>query len=236
MKQSLIFILLFSSQTLFGQYKIDSTVKKAYFEILKKLPQEFKNDIETEYKVGLSLLYDERTDTLNKKDFNQDFNSIKIYDIDETTGRADSTKTILTEQEQISKNRPFPLSCNCSFKNDTLIIVSGIYLFSGFTIVAKLYRNKVKALYSEVESEEKALQRTLKEKKANEITIPATANFLTLHRRPNGNIKELFGQISISTNGYYSYINVWGFKSDYIYKRVKFQLYFRCDMKGSVQR
>jgi hypothetical protein len=183
----------------------------------------------------LSFLYDQKTDILNKKDFKQDFNSIKIYDIDPITGKADSTKTTPNEQEQISKNQPFPLSCNCSFKNDTLTIISGIYLFSGFTIITKLHRDKVKALYSEVESEEKVLQRTLKEEKLNEITIPATVNFLTLDRRPNGNTKEVFGQISITTNGYYSYINVWGSDSDYIYKRMKFQLYFRCDMKSSVQ-
>ena len=236
MRQSLTFILLLSSQTLLSQYKVDSTIKKEYFKILRKLPQEFKNEIATEYMGGLGLLYQEKTDTLNKKDVEQDFKSIKIYDIDPTTGEADTTKATLTEQEQISKNQPFPLSCSCSIKNDTLTIISGIYLFSGFTIVTKLYQGNVKAFYSEIESEDRVLQRTLKEEKANKITIPAKVNFLTLDRVPRSNIHELFGQISIITNGYYSYINVYGFKSDYIYKRMKFQYFFRCGTKSSVQQ
>jgi len=236
MRQSLTFILLLSSQALLSQYKVDSTIKKEYLKILGKLSQKFKNEIATEYKGGLSLLYEEKTDTLNKKDVEQDFKSIKIYDIDPTTGKADTTKATLTEQEQISKNQPFPLSCSCSFKNDTLTVISGIYLFSGFTIVTKLHQDNIKALYSEVESEEKVLKRTLKEEKANKITIPAKVNFLTLDRRPRSNIHELFGQISITTSGYYSYINVYGFKSDYIYKRMKFQFFFRCDTKSSVQQ
>ena len=182
------------------------------------------------------MLYEAKTDTLNRKDFRPDLNSVKIQDIDPITGKVDSTKINLTEREHISRNEPFPLSCNCSFKNDTLTITSGIYLFSGFAIITKLHQDKVDALYFEGESEGKVLQRALTEEKANEITIPATINFLTLNRKPTNNNKELFGHVSVTTNGYYSYINVWGFKTDYIFKRMRYELYFRCNVKSTVQQ
>lgn len=236
MRQSFILILLFLSQPLFSQYKIDSTVKIPYLKVLEKLPAEFKNEIATEYEGGLSFLYSDKTDTLNKKDFRGNFNAIKIYDIDSETGKADSTESAPNEKGQISKNQPFPLSCSCSLRNDTLTIISGYYLFSGFRLTTTLYKKTVNALYTEVESEGRVLQRTLKEKKANEITIPATVSFITLNRMPYNNIKELFGQISVVTKGYYSYVNVWGFETDYIYKRKKIQFYFRCDIKNSIQQ
>jgi hypothetical protein len=235
MRQSLILVFLFSSEAVFSQYRVDSTVKKEYLKLFEKFPKEFKDVIATEYEGGFGLLYEAKTDTLNKKDLRPDLNSVKIHNLDPITGEVDTTKTNSTEQEQISKNEPFPLSCNCSFKNDTLTITSGIYLFSGFAIITKVYQDKVKGLYFEGESESKVLQRALTEEKANEITIPATINFFTLDRKPTKNIKELFGQVSITTNGYYSYINVWSFKSDYIFKRMKYELYFRCDMKRGVQ-
>ena len=188
----------------------------------------------SEFEGGWGLLYEAKTDALNKEDFKPNLNSIKIHNLDPITGEVDTTKTTSTEQEQISKNEPFPLSCNCSFKNDTLTITSGIYLFSGFAIITKVYQDKVNAFYFEVESEDKVLQRDLSEEKANEITIPATINFFTLDRKPTKNIKELFGRVSITTNGYYSYINVWGFKSDYIFKRMRYKLYFRCELKGNL--
>ncbi len=197
MRNSLLFIFLLSSQTLFSQFKVDSAIKKEYLKILERLPQAFKDEIVTEYKDGLGLLYEEKADTLNKKDIVRDFNSIKIYDIDPTTGVADTTEVTPTQQPQISKNQPFPLSCRCSFKNDTLTINSGVYFFSGFTIITKLHQRKVMVLYTEVESERKVLRRTLKEQKANKITIPAKINYLTFDRSPSNNINELFGQLSM---------------------------------------
>src|SRR4029077_2849921 len=101
------------------------------------------DEIATEFKGGLSLLYDAKTDTLNKNDLKTEVNSVRIYDIDPITGKVDSTNTSITEQGQISKNPPFPLSCKCSFKNDSLTITAGIYLFSGFAIITKLYQDKV---------------------------------------------------------------------------------------------
>ena len=96
--------------------------------------------------------------------------------------------------------------------------------------------DKVVAFYTEVESQKESLQRTLDEIKTKEITIPATVNSLTVNKRPNYHLTELFGKLSISTAGYYSYTNVRGTKSDYIYKRMNFELYFQCALKNKSQQ
>ncbi len=234
MKHSLLFIFVLSSQLVFSQYKINSSVKKEYFKVFENLDQKFKDETNGEFKEGLSLLYQEKTDTLNKKDKIKDFNSIKIESIDPETGQIDTTETSLSAEKMISKNNPYPLNCRCLFKRDTLIISSSIYLFSGYNVIAKVYKNNVRATYTEVESEMKSLKRTLKEEKRFEITIPAKVNFFTLDRSPTRNISELFGHIGILTSGYYSYINAFEFETDYIHKSMNLQFYFRCDVKNDL--
>jgi len=233
---NLLFIFLLSSQLVLPQYKVDSSIKKDYFKIHENLKQEFKDEIIKEFKEGLSLVYQVKTDTLNKQDKIKDFNSIKLEPINSETGQIDTTETTLTDEERISKNDPYPLNCSCSFKKDTLIISSSIYLFSGFAVTAKVYKNNVRVTYSEVESEVKSLKRTLKEAKRFEITIPAKVNFLTMDRIPTRNMPELFGHIGILTSGYYSYINAFEFETDYIHKRMNLQFYFRCDMKSGLHK
>ncbi|TMI73483.1 MAG: hypothetical protein E6H09_06950 [Bacteroidetes bacterium] len=68
----------------------------------------------SEFEGGWGLLYEAKTDALNKEDFKPNLNSIKIHNLDPITGEVDSTKTNSTEQEQISKTTPFPLSCRCA--------------------------------------------------------------------------------------------------------------------------
>lgn len=235
MKHLFLVILILSSKTLFSQYRIEPKVRKDYFNILGKLPLEFKNEVVIRYREGIGLLYFNKTDTLNKEDFIEDFNSIKIYDIDPITGKTDTTTTVSTETV-ISENQPLPLLCNCIYTNDTLIINTGIFLFSGFTAIIKIYNNKVKALYSVIESEGKDLQITLNEPRVNEIRIPTKVNFLMLDRKPNQNVIEYFGKASLTTNAYYSYVNVYGFKNDYIHKRMRFHFLFRCNTKSSLQQ
>lgn len=236
MRHLIIFILLFPPLKPFCQYKVDTSVKKEYLKILENLPQKFKDKTITEYKGGLSLLYSKRTDTINKEDFRQLFDSSKSYDIVPIRANADPIRTTPIDQELISRNQPFPMSCNCSLRDDSLTITSGIYLFSNFTITIKLYMNMTQAFFSEIDSEKISLRRTLKEQKTNHITIPAKVIFLNLDRVPHRNTKVLFGHTSITTNGYYSSLNVPRSKSDYIYKRVEFQFYFSCDLKSNVQQ
>jgi hypothetical protein len=90
--------------------------------------------------------------------------------------------------------------------------------------------NSVLALYTEHESEGKVFRTKLTTKKVSEFTIPATINSLTIDRRPTKGLKEIYGKMAVTTNGYYTYVNAWGFKHDYIYKRMRLQFYFRCSV------
>jgi hypothetical protein len=228
MRKLLLFIFPLLSQAILAQYKVDSTLKKEYLKLFERFQGKMKRETDNEFQKGLGILYKEKTDTLNKNDLEQGDHSIEIYDINSETGKVDSLAKSPTEEEMVSENQPFPLSCSCIFKNDTLIITSSIYLFSGFAVTTKLYHGKAKAFYTEVESEGKVFRRTLNEEKVNAIKIPAVINVLTLDRYLRNDINELYGNIAVTTNAYYSYVNTWGFKNGYIYKRMKIQFYFKC--------
>src|SRR6185295_4954273 len=96
MQRILLILFLMSSQLAFTQYKVDSTIKKEYLKVLENLDPKFKDEINGEYKKGLSLLYDEKTDTFNKKDMAKELNSIKLEPIDPITGEVDTSETNLT--------------------------------------------------------------------------------------------------------------------------------------------
>jgi hypothetical protein len=236
MRQILIFLLFFSSQTVLSQYRVDSTVNKNFLKTLHTFPEELRDEIIKQNPAGLALIYEVKVDTLNKKDLKYQHISIKESTIDKVTGDIDSTNSFSPEKEEVSKNQPEPFSCNCLIRNDTLIITSGTFLFPGYSIIAKFYNNKVAAAFSEINSEGKFLQRKLKEEKKDELIVPAKVNFFSFDKIPTNNTKELFGQIAITTSGYYDYMNGWGFRHGYIHKQIKIKFYFKCKMKGNVQQ
>jgi hypothetical protein len=132
------------------------------------------------------------------------------------------------EEETINPEKRESLNCGCKFKGDTLQIVAGISLFSGFAVITNLTNENAKALYSEHESEGKVFRTKLSNKKVGEFTIPATINSLGMDRKPIRATSEIYGKLAVTTNGYYSYMNAWDFKHEYIHKRMRLQLYFRC--------
>jgi hypothetical protein len=229
MKQSLLFIFIFFYRFSFGQYNADTTLKAEYWRIFERLPEKVKKDKDTEFKSGLGILIGIKTDTLNKKDLEPIDTSLKIFNINQETGEEEPLTTNPSEEETINAEHPQWLSCGCRFKGDTLEIYSGISLFSGFAVITKMTGSRAAALYTEHESEGKVFRTKLTNKKVSEFIIPATINSLTIDRRPDKGLKEIYGKIAVTTNGYYTYVNAWGFKHDYIYKRMRLQFYFRCD-------
>jgi hypothetical protein len=237
MKQSLSLIIsIFFCELSFGQYKVDTTLKAEYWLMFERLPEKVKKDKDTEFKSGLGILIGIKTDTLNKKDLGPVDTSLKIFSINQETGEQEPLATNTSEEETINVEHPQWLSCGCRFKGDTLEIYSGITLFSGFAVITKLTGERAIALYTEHESEGKVFRTKLTNKKVSEFTIPATINSLTIDRRPSKGLKEIYGKMAVTTNGYYTYVNAWGFKHDYIYKRMQLQFYFHCDTKSSVQQ
>jgi hypothetical protein len=236
MKQSLLFIFIFLCQFSFGQYKVDTTLKSEYWRMFERLPEKIKEDKDAHFKSGLGILVSIKTDTLNKNDHEPIDTSLKIFSINQETGEQEPLTTTPSEQETINAENPEWLSCSCRFKGDTLEIVTGISLFSGFAVITKLTKDKAIALYSEHESEGKVFRTKLTNKKVSEFTVPATINSLTIDRRPKKGLSDIYGKMAVTTNGYYSYINAWGFKHDYIYKRMQLQFYFHCNTKSSVQQ
>ena len=234
MKYLFTSLFLILSGPIFSQYRIDSTVKNEYRNAFQRLTSYSDDEIKTEFPRGLAILYTEITDTLNKEDIIPGLYDIKLDAPIDSNQINNVSGANPTTPEDDAKKEPFLLSCACSFKNNTLSITSGYYLFSGFTIAVRLRNNSAKVLYSEVESDRKVLQTKLTEEKSHGITIPAEITLLVLDRSPTKYHSELYGKMGITTAGYYSYINVWGFKSEYIHKRMHYEFYFHCDTKGSV--
>jgi hypothetical protein len=230
MKQSLLFIFIFFCKFSFGQYNVDTAIKAEYQRMFEKLSEEIKKDKDTHFKNGLGILFGIKTDTLNKQDHEPVDTSLKIFSINQEMGEQEALITNPSEEETISVERPEWLSCGCRFKGDTLEIVSGVSLFSGFAVITRLTGNKAAALYTEHESEGKVFRTKLTNKKVSEFTIPATINSLSIDTKPIKGVKELYGKMSVTSSGYYTYLNAWGFKHDYIYKRMRLQFYFHCNV------
>jgi hypothetical protein len=229
MKQSLLFILIIFSQLVLGQYKVDTTLKTEYWTLFEKLSEEVKKEKDTQFRNGLGILTRIKTDTLNINELQPLDTSLKIFSIDQETGEREYLATSRSEQENINEIQPMFLGCDCSFKGDTLEIVAGISLFSGFAVITSLNNDKAKALYSEHESEGKVFRTKLTNKKVSEFTIPATINSLKIDRKPKQGIGEIYGKMEVTTNGFYTYINAWDFKHGYMYKRMQLRFYFRCN-------
>ena len=228
MKQLLLLNFIFLFQSSYGQYKVDTNLRSEYRKMFDRLPEKVKEVENSQFKTGLGILIDIKTDTLNKTDLEPVDTSLKIFSIDEKTGEKEPMTTSPSEEETITAAQPMWLGCGCIFKGDTLEIASGVSLFSGFAVMTSLYKGKAKALYSEIETEGKAFRTKLTNKRVSEFTIPATICSLTIDKKPEKGINEIYGKMAIVTTGYYCYINAWGFKHDYIYKRKRLEFYFHC--------
>lgn len=224
----LLFILLLFCKFSFGQYKIDPDLKAQYREQFKRLPEEVKNDSDTDFKDNLGILFDVEIDTLNKNDFEPIDTSLKLFSINPETGEEEPLATNRNDEETVSMEHPLWLNCECKFKGDILEIHSGIGSFSGFAVNIRLAGDRASAFYTEYESSGKVFRMTLTDKKVSDFISPATIHDLTIDRKPTKGLKEIYGRISVASNSYYVYVNAWNFKHGYIHQRVRLQFYFRC--------
>ncbi|WP_121357763.1 hypothetical protein [Flavisolibacter nicotianae] len=229
MKQSLLLIFVFLFQSSFGQYKVDTALRGEYRRMFERLPEKVKEVEKSQFENGLGILFNIKTDTLNKADHEPVNTSLKIFSIDEKTGEKEPMIAAPGEEETITEAQPTWLGCGCRLKGDTFEVASGVSLFSGFAVITSLHKDKAKAVYSEFETEGKAFRTKLSNKRVSEFTVPATINSLTIDRKPEKGINEIYGKIAVVSNGYYSYLNAWGFKHDYIYKRKHLEFYFHCN-------
>jgi len=231
MKHLLLLLFCFLFKYSFAQVVIDKSVKEEYLRLFERLPGEIQKDTFNYFTNGISILFNLRSDTLNKKHIAaiDTSRSVKIININPETGKDEPESTPPNEEDWVNKDQPFWLSCDCDIKNDTLRILSGVTLLSGFSITTTIYREKAKAIYFEFENESKTLKKRLTDKMENDITIPATINYLVISQKPIEGMGELIGKIGVTTNGYYSYSNAWGFKYGYIHKRMRIEYYFRCN-------
>ena len=228
MKAILFFSALFFCQVALGQYTIDTSLRSQYQVVFEQLPEVVKKEREKHFKTGLGLLTRIKTDTLNKKEYSGNENPEKDPAASQQTNKTDPKVFSQGEKESVSSANPMWLSCICRFKGDTLEIVSGISIFSGFDVTTSLFKDKAKAVYTEYESEN-VFKTNLSDDKVNEFSIPAIINNLVLDRQPKKGIEEIYGIMSITSNGYYRF-DAMNFKNGYLHKRLKLHYYFRCDV------
>ena len=228
MKLFFFILILFFSQASFGQFTIDTSLHAEYWNVFERLPEKYKKEKNTHFKKGLGLLTSIKADTLNKNEFLGNHPLEKDPNAVETV-KNDPKVFSQSEKESISEVQPMWLSCNCRFKGDTLEIVSGISIFSGFDITTSLIKDKARARYTEYESEN-VFKVTLTSEKVSEFSIPATINNLVLDRIPKKGIPEIYGKMTATSNGFFSYLNAGNFKNGYMHKRLRVEYYFRCDI------
>ena len=230
MRQFLFIIFLFFYQASFSQYTIDTSLHTQYWTVFERLPEIVKKERGKHFKNGLGLLVGIKTDTINKNEFvemtdHPEKNQHTSNEINSKDGKVFSQG----QKDYVSEVSPMWISCNCKFKGDTLEIVDGISVFSGFDVTTNLFKDKAKAFYAEYESEN-VFKTNLANEKVSEFLIPATINNLILDRQPKKGTKEIYGKMVVTSNGYYSYLNASDFKNGYLHKRLRLQYYFRCDI------
>jgi hypothetical protein len=228
MKPYIFLLIIVFSNNSFGQFKIDTSIRKEYWSKFEKLSLDIKKDEDQFFKSGLAIIVKTKIDTLNKKDILPVDTSIKVIDINLNSGKESPMSISKSDDELVSENNQLWLNCSCKFKRDTLEIKTGISLFSGFVFTTKLLNNKTFAFYSEYARREKIFRTKLVSKKVSEFTIPSTINDIVIDRSPVKGIREVIGKISVTSNGFYSYANAWDFKNEYIYKKIKVDFLFRC--------
>jgi hypothetical protein len=226
MRQFLFIILLFFYQVTLGQYTIDTSLHTQYWTVFERFPDIVKKEKEKHFKNGLGILTGIKTDTINKNEYSGMDHPDKIQPGTNTNqGKVFSQN----QKESVSEFQPMWISCICKFKGDTLEIIDGLSVFSGFDVTTSLFKDKAKAFYTEYESEN-VFKTNLANEKVSEFSIPATINNLILDRQPKKGAKEIYGKMIVTSNGYYSYLNAGDFKNGYVHKRLRLQYYFRCDI------
>ena len=227
MKHLLFLLFLFSFELSFSQLKVDTAVRTEYWKLFNRLPEDIKND-KTEFKNGLGILISMRTDTLNKKDHEPVDTSLKIFSV--TGENGEPLNISPTEEETINSAEPQWLGCGCRYKGDTLEIAVGLGVFSSFEITTRLMKGKAVVQYSEYESEGKVFKTKLTKQNVSQFTIPATITYFFIDSKPRKELSEIYGKIGVITRGFYSYVNAWDFKHGYIYKQMRYEYYFRCNI------
>jgi hypothetical protein len=228
MKPLLLLIFILAWQLSPAQVIFDSSIRKQYWTLFEQLPGKVKDKKDEQFRDGLGILIRVQTDTLNKQDFASADTSLQGFVFNKQTGEKEPLVADPTEEDLVSKEQPAWLSAGCRFKYDSLQIAAGISLFSGFVIITSIRGDKAKAVYSEYETQGLPFKTLPAGKKLSEFTIAATLDSITLDRKPKKGIKEIYGKISVTTDGFYTSINAFGFKNGYIFKRKKYEYYFRC--------
>ena len=229
MRQFLFIILLFFCQVSFGQFTIDTSLQTQYWTVFERLPEIVKKEKEKHFKNGLGLLIGLKTDTINKNEYSGMDNPDKNQNTNPETSTKDPKVFSQSQKEYVSEFQPMWISCICKFKGDTLEIINGLSVFSGFDVTSSLFKDKANASYTEYESEN-VFKTNLANEKVSEFSIPATINNLILDRQPKKGTKEIYGKMQVTSNGYYSYLNAKDFKNGYVHKRLRLQYFFRCDI------
>jgi hypothetical protein len=212
-----------------GQFTIDTSLPDQYRVVFERLPDVVKKEKGKHYSKGLGLLTELKTDTLNKNELVSTEHPRKMPAT--PPHKTDPAAFPHGEKKLNSDEQPMWISCICRFKGDTLEIVNGITVFSGFDITTRLYKDKASAGYTEYESEP-VFKTNLEQNKVSEFSIPATINNLALDRQPKKGIPEIYGKMTVTSNAYYSFLNAQNFKQGYLHKRLKLQYYFRCNVSN----
>jgi len=226
MKKLVIGFILFTSKSCLAQYEVDSTIKYKYQRLFENLPSKIKNGSELDSEWEFGILTSIRTDILRKEDVVLADSSIEVFKTIPQRGKKKPRNSSPTEEESINEKNPGFVFCKCNFIGDTLKMLSGIKVFSGFGITTMIYGDSVRAEYSELETED-VLRKTETDSLVKEVTVPATIEKLIVNIRPNKTIPELYGQLNICSEGFYDTRNTPGVK--FVRKYVK--LYFRCKIE-----
>jgi hypothetical protein len=206
-----------------AQYKIDTSLRRKYQLLFKKLPVYIRTDKES-FNYGLGILTAFNTDTLNKADIVVDTSLISMVLLDKN---GKPVKEHKYKPKPISEKDPEWLVCYCTFKEDTLQIMVAAGLFSSFSVTTDLYQGKALARYGGTEREP-TFKINPDGPKMAAMEIPATINAVMVDRKPEKGIQELYGSATVTTNGYYNFQNAWGFKNEYIHMSNRIRFYFKC--------
>ena|GEM_PF-4038065 len=227
MKYFFLLAASFAAQLSFAQYRIDSSLRERYWTLFERLPELIRNGKDTSVKKGLGILVELAADTLNKKDRRQDDVSVKIHSVDPgRDGQEGSGST--GEYGWIGDSTPLWLDCRCGFRGDTLEVVNGLYLFSGFSFTTRLANGRATAFYSGQEPGGRPFKTKLSGKRVDSFTVPATVSGLVLDRRPRRGMSEIYGAMSLTSEAYYSYSDASDFRYGYIHQRMHIRFYFHC--------
>ncbi|GAO45461.1 hypothetical protein [Flavihumibacter petaseus] len=229
MKKLLFFIFIITGDRTNAQYQVDTNITAAYRKVFQQAPDHIQSLKDTAFRNGLGLLTNIHTDTLNKEHLKPVDTSLQIFIVNKETGIEEPLASSIDENLSITTEHPAWLTCRCRVKGDTLEIAAGRALLSGFGVTAKLTGNSVTARYNEF-TKIAAFRTTKSGKMVDNFDIPATVSNLVLNRKYEKGQQEIFGKLSVTSSGFFSYLDASAFTQGYQHKRMRLEFYFRCSV------